>query len=69
VTPYCRLTCYPIENVLFVSDYPFDPEKDTDIAARHCGFSMAQLGNLAKDVQKNIFHGNLEKITGKTFVK
>jgi len=63
----CGLAFYPIEKVLFASDCPFDPEKGT-------GYIRETLRildglDLAKDVQEKIFHGNLEKITGKTFVK
>ena len=63
----CGLAFYPTEKILFASDCPFDPEKGT-------GYIRETLRildglNLAKDVRENIFHGNLEKITGKVFVK
>jgi predicted TIM-barrel fold metal-dependent hydrolase len=63
----CGLAFYPIEKVLFASDCPFDPEKGT-------GYIRETLRildglNLPKDTQTKIFHGNLEKITGKTLVK
>jgi aminocarboxymuconate-semialdehyde decarboxylase len=63
----CGLAFYPTEKILFASDCPFDPEKGT-------GYIRETLRildglNLAKDVREKIFHGNLEKITGKVFVK
>jgi aminocarboxymuconate-semialdehyde decarboxylase len=63
----CGLAFYPTEKVLFASDCPFDPEKGT-------GYIRETLRildglNLAKDAREKIFHGNLERITGKTFVK
>ena len=63
----CGLAFYPTEKVLFASDCPFDPEKGPGYIRE----TLRILGglNLAKDVQDKIFCGNLERITGKTFVK
>jgi uncharacterized protein len=63
----CGLAFYPAEKVVFASDCPFDPEKGT-------GYIRETLRildglNLAKDVREKIFYRNLERITGKTFVK
>ncbi len=63
----CGLAFYPTEKVVFASDCPFDPEKGPGYIRE----TLRILGglNLAKDVQEKIFYGNLERITGKTFVK
>jgi predicted TIM-barrel fold metal-dependent hydrolase len=63
----CGLAFYPTEKVLFASDCPFDPEKGTGYIRET--LRILDSLNLAKDVQEKIFHGNLEKITGKVFVK
>ena len=63
----CGLAFYPTEKVLFASDCPFDPEKGTGYIRET--LRILDSLNLAKDVQEKIFHGNLEKITGKRFVK
>jgi aminocarboxymuconate-semialdehyde decarboxylase len=63
----CGLAFYPAEKVLFASDCPFDPEKGPGYI-RETLRILSGL-NLAKDVQDKIFFRNLEKITGKTFVK
>jgi len=63
----CGLAFYPTEKVLFASDCPFDPEKGTGYIRET--LRILDSLNLAKDVQEKIFYGNLEKITGKTFVK
>jgi uncharacterized protein len=62
----CGLAFYPTEKVVFASDCPFDPEKGT-------GYIRETLRildglNLPKEVRDNIFHKNLERITGKSFV-
>jgi uncharacterized protein len=63
----CGLAFYPAERVLFASDCPFDPEKGPGYIRE----TLRILGglNLAKDVQDKLFFGNLERITGKKFVK
>jgi uncharacterized protein len=63
----CGLAFYPAEKVVFASDCPFDPEKGP-------GYIRETLRildglDLAKDVKDGIFFRNLERITGKTFVK
>ena len=63
----CGLAFYPAEKVVFASDCPFDPEKGT-------GYIRETLRildglDLAKDAREKIYHGNLERITGKKFVK
>src|SRR5712664_3465789 len=63
----CGLAFYPTEKVLFASDCPFDPEKGTGYIRET--LRILDSLNLAKDVQEKIFYGNLEKITGKRFVK
>ena len=63
----CGLAFYPTEKVLFASDCPFDPEKGTGYIRET--LRILESLNLAKDVQEKIFHGNLEKVTGKRFVK
>jgi predicted TIM-barrel fold metal-dependent hydrolase len=63
----CGLAFYPTEKVLFASDCPFDPEKGTGYIRET--LRILDSLNLAKDVRDKIFHGNLEKITGKRFVK
>ncbi len=63
----CGLAFYPADKVLFASDCPFDPEKGPGYIRE----TLRILGSLdlPKDVQQKIFYGNLERITGKTFVK
>ena len=63
----CGLAFYPTEKVLFASDCPFDPEKGPGYIRETLRILTGL--NLAKDVQDKIFFGNLEKITGKTFMK
>ena len=63
----CGLDFYGFEKVLFASDCPFDPEKGTGYIRET--LRILDSLNLAKDVQEKIFYKNLEKITGKTFVK
>jgi len=63
----CGLAFYPTEKVVFASDCPFDPEKGTGYIRET--LRILDSLNLAKDVQEKIFHGNLETITGKRFVK
>ncbi len=63
----CGLAFYPSEKIVFASDCPFDPEKGT-------GFIRETLRileglDLSKEVKDGIFFGNLERITGKKFVK
>jgi uncharacterized protein len=63
----CGLAFYPSDKVVFASDCPFDPEKGPGYIRE----TLRILGglNLAKDVQDQIFFGNLERITGKKLVK
>jgi uncharacterized protein len=63
----CGLAFYPAEKVLFASDCPFDPEKGPGYIRET--LRILDSLSLAKDVQEMIFHGNLERITGKTWVK
>src|SRR3974390_671651 len=59
----CGLAFYPTEKVVFASDVPFGPKKGP-------GYIRETLRildglNLANDVRDKIYHGNLERITGK----
>ena len=63
----CGLAFYPVDQVIFASDCPFDPEKGP-------GYIRETLRildglNLAPDAREKIFFRNLEKLTGTKLVK
>ncbi len=63
----CGLAFYPKDRIVFASDCPFDPEMGT-------GYIRETLRildglDMPKDVKEKIYFGNLERITGKTFVR
>ena len=63
----CGLEFYPADKVVFASDCPFDPEKGTGYIRETLRILTGL--DLTKEVREKIFFRNLEKITGKTFVK
>jgi aminocarboxymuconate-semialdehyde decarboxylase len=63
----CGLAFYPHDRVVFASDCPFDPEKGPGYI-RETLRILASL-DLSKDDREGIGFRNLERITGKTFVK
>src|SRR5215216_1262018 len=56
---------YPLEKIVFASDCPFDPEKGT-MYIRETLRIIDKL-DLTKEQRNQVYHGNLERITGKTF--
>lgn len=63
----CGLAFYPADNVVFASDCPFDPEKGPGYIRET--LRILDSLDLPKEVRAKIDHQNLERITGKTFVK
>lgn len=61
------LAFYPPENILFASDCPFDPEKGPGFI-RDTQAILDSL-DLPRETLDLIYRGNLERITGKTFVR
>jgi aminocarboxymuconate-semialdehyde decarboxylase len=58
---------YPLEKIVFASDCPFDPEKGTMYIRETLRIIDAL--NLTKEQRDQVYYKNLERITGKTFVK
>jgi len=58
---------YPLEKIVFASDCPFDPEKGT-MYIRETIRLIDKL-DLTKEQRDQVYYKNLERITGKTFVK
>lgn len=63
----CGLGFYPTENILFATDCPFDPEKGPGFIRDNKTIFAAI--DLPRDAWEAIHYKNLERITGKTFVK
>jgi predicted TIM-barrel fold metal-dependent hydrolase len=63
----CGLAFFPLDHVLFASDCPFDPEKGTGYIRET--IKIIDALDLSKDDCDKIYYKNLERITGKTFVR
>jgi predicted TIM-barrel fold metal-dependent hydrolase len=58
---------YPLEKIVFASDCPFDPEKGTMYIRETIRIIDAL--DLTKAQREQVYYKNLERITGKVFVK
>jgi aminocarboxymuconate-semialdehyde decarboxylase len=58
---------YPLEKIVFASDCPFDPEKGTMYIRETLRIIDAL--DITKEQRDQVYYKNLERITGKTFVK
>ena len=58
---------YPLEKIVFASDCPFDPEKGTMYIRET--IRIIDTARIAKDQRDQVYYKNLERITGKKFVK
>jgi uncharacterized protein len=63
----CGLAFFPLDKVVFASDCPFDPEKGTGYIRET--LKILDGLDLSKEAREKIYYKNLERITGKTFVK
>jgi predicted TIM-barrel fold metal-dependent hydrolase len=63
----CGLAFYGVDHVVFASDSPFDPEKGPGYI-RDTIKIIDELP-LSKEDRNKIYYKNIEKLTGKTFVK
>jgi predicted TIM-barrel fold metal-dependent hydrolase len=63
----CGLAFFPLDKVVFASDCPFDPEKGTGYIRET--LKILDGLDLSKESREKIYYKNLERITGKTFVK
>jgi predicted TIM-barrel fold metal-dependent hydrolase len=63
----CGLEFYPLKNIVFASDCPFDPEKGTYYIRET--IKILDSLDLSKAKRKMLDYGNLEAITGRKLVK
>jgi predicted TIM-barrel fold metal-dependent hydrolase len=63
----CGLAFFPLDKVVFASDCPFDPEKGTGYIRET--LKILDSLDLSKEARDKIYYKNLERITGKTFVR
>jgi len=63
----CGLEFFPVDNIVFASDCPFDPENGT-MFPRETLRVLEEL-NLDKETSDKIFYKNLARITGRNLVK
>ncbi len=63
----CGLSFYPLKNIVFASDCPFDPEKGTFYIRET--LKILDSLDLSKAKYKAIMSGNLEALTGRKLVK
>jgi predicted TIM-barrel fold metal-dependent hydrolase len=63
----CGMAFFPLDHVVFASDCPFDPEKGT--AYTRETLKIVDSLDLSKDDRDKVYYKNLERITGKTFVR
>ena len=63
----CGLSFYDINKVVFASDCPFDPEKGPGYIRET--IKILDSLDISKEDREKIYYKNLERITGKTFVK
>jgi aminocarboxymuconate-semialdehyde decarboxylase len=64
---HCGFAFYDFDKIVFASDCPFDPEKGT----MYIRETLRILGDIdfQKEKAEQLFHGNLERITGTKLVK
>jgi uncharacterized protein len=62
----CGLEFYGVDNVVFASDCPFDPEGGTQYIRET--IKIIDGLDIAKADREKIYYRNIEKLTGKTFV-
>jgi predicted TIM-barrel fold metal-dependent hydrolase len=58
---------YPLDKILFASDCPFDPEKGPGYIRET--IKLVDKMDWTKEQRDQVYYKNLERITGKTFVK
>src|SRR5437868_12846668 len=63
----CGMAFYPLDNVVFASDCPFDPEKGPGYIRET--MKILDSLDLSKSDRDKIYYKNIERLTGKTFVK
>ena len=63
----CGLAFFPNDKVVFASDCPFDPEKGPGYIRET--LRILESIDMSKEHRDNNYYKNLEKITGKKFVK
>src|SRR5262245_6177876 len=63
----CGLEFYGVDNVVFASDCPFDPEGGTQYIRET--IKIIDGLDISKEDREKIYFRNIEKLTGKTFVK
>jgi aminocarboxymuconate-semialdehyde decarboxylase len=63
----CGLDFYGVDKIVFASDCPFDPEKGTAYIRET--IQIIDNLDLTKEERDKIYHKNLEKLTGRTFVR
>jgi uncharacterized protein len=63
----CGLEFYTAENVVFASDCPFDPEGGTQYIRET--IRIIDGLDISKEDREKIYFRNIEKLTGKTFVR
>ena len=63
----CGMAFYPLEHVVFASDCPFDPEKGPGYIRET--LKIIDSLDLSKADRDKVYYKNLEKLTGRVFVK
>jgi aminocarboxymuconate-semialdehyde decarboxylase len=63
----CGLAFYGVDHVVFASDSPFDPEKGPGYIRDT--IKIIDSLDLSKEDRDKIYYKNIEKLTGKKFVK
>jgi uncharacterized protein len=63
----CGMAFFPLDHVVFASDCPFDPEKGTYYTRET--LKIVDALDLSKEDRDKVYYKNLERITGKTFVR
>ena len=58
---------YPLDKIVFASDCPFDPEKGPMYIRET--LRLIDKMDWTKEERAQVYYRNLERITGKTFVK
>jgi aminocarboxymuconate-semialdehyde decarboxylase len=62
----CGLEFYGVDKVIFASDCPFDPEQGTQYIRET--IKIIDGLDISKADRDRIYHGNIERLTGRTFV-
>jgi aminocarboxymuconate-semialdehyde decarboxylase len=63
----CGFAFYPIDHVIFASDCPFDPEKGPGYIRET--LRILESLDMSKEDKDKVYYKNLERITGRKFVK